>query len=183
MKKATSKRILSVSKLEITEEIIAKWQGIVDLMAKIIGVPAGLIMKADPPQIEVFVASSTEGNPYKKGERADLNTGLYCETVMAQRSRLLVPDATKDPKWDHNPDIKLGMISYLGFPLLWPDGKVFGTICVLDVKENRYSDTYEKLILRFKDLIEADLALLYQNQELEEEITERKQSFKILKES
>jgi PAS domain S-box-containing protein len=28
------------------------------------------------------------------------------------------------------------MISYLGFPVTWPDGQIFGTICVLDRKEN-----------------------------------------------
>ncbi|GAG41911.1 unnamed protein product, partial [marine sediment metagenome] len=78
-------------KPDISEEMLSRWQTIVDLMARIVGVPAGLIMKLDPPQIEVLVASATEGNPFKQGERADLNTGLYCEAVMAQRSPLLVP--------------------------------------------------------------------------------------------
>ncbi len=64
-----------------------------------------------------------------------------------------------------------------------PDGKVFGTICVLDVKRNRYSDTYKELISRFKDLIEADLALLYYSQEREKEITEGKQVEEELQES
>jgi len=32
-------------------EVLTKWQGIVDLMAQTIGVPAGLIMRADPPEI------------------------------------------------------------------------------------------------------------------------------------
>jgi PAS domain S-box-containing protein len=55
------------------------------------------------------------------------------------------------------------MISYLGFPLIWPDGDVFGTICVLDSKENRYEKHYEELILRFKELAEAHLASLFRN--------------------
>ncbi|MBL7175477.1 MAG: sigma 54-interacting transcriptional regulator [Desulfobacteraceae bacterium] len=55
------------------------------------------------------------------------------------------------------------MISYLGFPLLWPDGEVFGTICVLDSEENRYGKLYEELILRFKELAEAHLASLHRN--------------------
>ena len=64
-----------------------------DLMAKTVGVPAGLIMRVYSSQIEVFISSSTEGNPYTKGEREDLQTGLYCETVINQRSPLLVPNA------------------------------------------------------------------------------------------
>ncbi len=168
-------RTSRASKPDIPDEIIAKWQRVVDLMAEIVEVPAGLIMKVDPPEIEVFIASSTKGNPYEKGERADLNRGLYCETVMAQRSRLLVPDALKDPDWDHNPDIKLGMISYLGFPLSWPDGEIFGTICVLNAKENRYSDAYVELIARLKELVDTDLVLLYRGHELANEISRRKQ--------
>ena len=127
------------SKPVIPDEMLAKWQRVVNLMARIVNAPAGLIMKVDPPQIEVFVSSTTKGNPYEKGERGDLDTGLYCETVMAQRAPLLVPNALMDPIWDHNPDIKLGMIFYLGFPLMWPDGNIFGTICVLDSKENEHA--------------------------------------------
>ena len=55
------------------------------------------------------------------------------------------------------------MISYLGFPLLYPDKKPFGTICVLDSKENVYNTTYENLIASFKEVIEGHLELLYIN--------------------
>ncbi len=162
------------SKFHVPDEMLSKWQRVVDLMGRIAGVPAGLIMKVDPPQIEVLVSSSTEGNPYKKGKRAELNTGLYCETVMAQRSPLLVPDALKDPDWDHNPDIKLGMVFYLGFPLQWPDGEIFGTICVLDIKENPNVIAYQDLISEFKGIIESDLSFLV-------ELTKRKQAEEALK--
>ena len=161
----------------IPDSMLSKWQRIVNLMAEIISVPAGLIMKVDRHQIEVLVASSTEGNPYQKGERADLNTGLYCETVMKQGSLLLVSNALRDPSWNSNPDIELGMISYLGLPLHWPDGDVFGTICVLDNRENPYSSTYHALLAEFKENIEQDLNLL------KEVVTERNRINKTLKES
>jgi PAS domain S-box-containing protein len=155
-------------KPDIPDEFTVKWQRIVDLMAGTVGVPAGLIMKVDPPQIEVFISSATEGNPYKKGERADLNTGLYCETVMQQRSPLLVPDALQDPQWDHNPDIELGMIYYLGFPLVWPDGEIFGTICVLDAKNNPQASTYKDLLYEFQQIVEGDLRVIFEAAEREQ---------------
>lgn len=65
-------------KPDVPEEIQARWQRIVDLMVRVVGVPAGLIMRVDSPQIEVFLSSATEGNPYQKGEREDLNKGRYC---------------------------------------------------------------------------------------------------------
>lgn len=55
------------------------------------------------------------------------------------------------------------MISYLGYPIILPNKKPFGTICVLDNKENAYSETYENLILNFRDVIQAHLELIYMN--------------------
>ena len=156
-------------KPDIPDNTFAKWQKSVDLIATLVGIPAALIMKVNPQEIEVFVSSETESNPYEKGERAHLNTGLYCETVMAQRAQLLVPDARKDPEWDHNPDIELDMVSYLGFPLIWPDGEIFGTICVLDNKENSYSSTHQKLLAHFREVLEVDLQMtLEQEKELKQ---------------
>src|SRR5437762_9883442 len=121
---------------EVPSEIVRKWQEIVDLLAEVMRVPSALIMRVEPPNIKVFVSSETKGNPYEKNEVACLDTGLYCETVMKTRQPLLVSDALRDAEWQSNPDIKLGMISYLGVPIVWPDGEVFGTICVLDKKPN-----------------------------------------------
>jgi len=147
-------------KPDIPEEMIDKWQKNADLMAAVIGVPAGLIMKIYPLEVEVFLASATPDNPYKKGQRFSLDIGLYNETVIAQRSQLLIPDARRDPQWERSPDVALGMISYLGLPLMWPDGEMFGIICVLDKKENHYLPVHQKLIWQIKNSIDADLNLL-----------------------
>jgi GAF domain-containing protein len=111
----------------VPPEIVRKWQEIVDLTAEILHVPSALIMRVEPPNIKVFVSSETEGNPYERDEVACLDTGLYCETVMKTRRPLLVPHALRDEQWQSNPDIKLGMISYLGVPIVWPNGDIFGT--------------------------------------------------------
>lgn len=142
---------------QVPAEIVGKWQEIVDLLAEILHVPSALIMRVEPPNIKVFVSSESEGNPYEPDELACLNTGLYCQTVMNTRRPLLVPDALQDEAWKSNPDIKLGMISYLGVPISWPDGEIFGTICVLDRKSNGYSDLYLRLLLQWRDVLQADL--------------------------
>lgn len=149
---------------EIPDSVFDKWQDIVDIMAELFGVPAALIMRIVNDDIEVYVSSNSDGNPYKHGDHERfLGSGLYCETVINTRDKLLVPNALKDEKWKNNPDIKLNMISYLGFPIFKPDGKAFGTICVLDNKENAYSKTYEKLIIQFRDIIQNHLELIYMN--------------------
>ena len=149
---------------QITGALLGKWQNIVDMVAELLTVPAGLIMRCQGNEIEVLVASASPGNPYHPGEKELLpGSGLYCETVIKTRQMLLVPNALEDEKWRNNPDIKLGMISYLGYPIFLPQGEVFGTICVLDIEGNTYSETYKKLLLQFKELIEAHLELVHTN--------------------
>ncbi len=153
--------------IKISDSLMHKWQNIIDIMAEILNVPAGLIMRINNEDIEVFLASATEGNPYSPGDKEYLpGSGLYCETVINTVNMLLVPNALKSETWKNNPDIKLNMISYLGFPISFPDNTVFGTICVLDNKENAYSDLYIDLIRKFRDTINTDLELIYVNREL-----------------
>ncbi|MFC1499579.1 GAF domain-containing protein [Candidatus Zixiibacteriota bacterium] len=156
----------------VPDDLLANWQSIVNTMAELSHIPAGLIMRITEEDIEVFVTSHTDGNPYHPGDREHLvNSGLYCETVIKNKQSLLVPDALSDPKWKDNPDVKLNMISYLGFPILFPDDSPFGTLCVLDNKPNSYSDTIYSLLENFRDLIQQHLALLYMNATLGEKNT------------
>jgi PAS domain S-box-containing protein len=159
--------------VQVSPQTIQKWQDIVDLLAEILRVPSALIMKVEPPNIRVFVSSESAGNPYERDELARLNTGLYCETVMKTRRLLLVPNALVDDDWNANPDIKLGMISYMGLPVAWPNGDIFGTICVLDVRRNEYGELYRKLLSQCREMLQADLKLLQVNNELELKVLER----------
>ena len=140
--------------IEVPSEILRKWQEIVDLLAEIMHVPSASIMQVDPPQIKVFVSSASKGNPCQPGAP---DTGPYCATVMRTGQPLLVPDALENDAWKVNPHVRLGIISYLGVPISWPDGRIFGTICVRDNKRNDYSEAYLKLLLHFRDVLQADL--------------------------
>jgi PAS domain S-box-containing protein len=143
----------------IPKNFLEKWQRIADLLARVVDVPAALIMKSENEFMEVLISSNSANNPYQPGDK-DHWYGLYCETVIKTQEELLVPNALKDEKWNKNPDIKLGMIAYLGIPINFPDKKPFGTICVLDNKENSFSNEYKELLFQFKDVIELDLALI-----------------------
>ena len=152
--------VTSQTKPPIPAEFEQKWQEIVTLAARIIGVPAGLIMRLHETEIEVYSSSETDGNPYRHAATEHLGAGLYCETVVGKRSELLVPHALEDPAWEHNPDVALSMYSYYGVPLRWPDGEVFGTFCVLDRKRNEYGQDQRQLVRRLAELLEQDLRSL-----------------------
>ncbi|NHB70390.1 GAF domain-containing sensor histidine kinase [Perlabentimonas gracilis] len=151
---------------DINEEILIKWQEMADLLAELLSVPSALIMKTENEFMEVFISSNSKNNPYNVGDKEKWY-GLYCETVIKTQEKLLVPNALTDENWNKNPDIKLGMISYLGVPINFPDNKPFGTICVLDNQENYFSSNHERLIQQFKRVLELDLVLIQSNKELE----------------
>lgn len=147
---------------DIPDSILKEWQSIVELLARMGGASTGLIMRVQNGEIEVLVASNQPSNPYQVGNKEPLlNSGLYCETVIQTDEKLFVPNALKSIQWQNNPDMKYNMLNYLGFPIKLPNGKPFGTICILDNKENNYSTDLMQLMKKMSDLIEAHLKLLY----------------------
>lgn len=159
---------ISTSDLSIPKAMSDNWQRIVNLIADLIPIPAALIMRVHRNTIEVFSCNQNSVHPYTAGDSESLGKGLYCEYVIDQQKRLTVVNALKDPDWNDNPDISLGMISYCGFPINWPNGEAFGTICVLDSKQQQISETAASLLESYKESVEAQLATLYQNEQLKQ---------------
>lgn len=160
---------------EVPDFLLAQWRELMGLVSTDCGVPAALIMREHPSQIEVLVSDGSD-SPYHPGERENLCTGLYCEHVIATRDRLHVANALTDPNWDHNPDLRLGMISYLGYPLLWPDGVPFGTLCILDRAENHYSEAIDKQLGLARRIIESNLSLIHETARHRQTIAALRQS-------
>lgn len=151
---------MALSKPDIPKALIKKWQRIVDLAASLVDVPSSLVMKTNPPSHAVLVSSRSEGNPYSVGQSFTLNSKLYCYSVLENCDELLVRDACSDPDWNDNQDLEHGMSFYIGYPLAWPDGTLFGTICVLDRRDNEKAVIHRELLAEFSKAIEGDLALL-----------------------
>jgi signal transduction histidine kinase len=149
--------------LAIPLEFLEKWQRIVDLLAAIVRVPSAVLTKLEPPHYthyRTLASSNSNGNPFPIDQLFAMDIGTFCETVIKTNQPLLVANAKQDEQWKSAPEIQVGMISYLGFPVLWPDGRMFGTICVLDDKTNQYSDLYQELLGHFRDVLQGDLQTL-----------------------
>jgi len=155
------------SKPKITPETLEKWQRVVDLISELANVPATLIMNTVGQEHSVFVANTAANNPYVPGRTYSLHEKLYCFGVFQNHGELVVEDATCDPRWQDNEDMEHGMSFYIGYPIEWPDGDVFGTICVLDRRENKRALMFRKGLQEFCKVVEDDLAMLV-------EVTKRK---------
>ncbi|ASB50085.1 GAF domain-containing sensor histidine kinase [Alkalitalea saponilacus] len=159
--------VIGTLKPKIVKVITNKWQALIDTAANICNVPSGLITQLKEEHLEVFLNSSNEDNPIKATDTFELGFGHYCEKVIGSQKELVIHNASQDPVWrNEDPEVKVEMISYLGVPLNWPDGEVFGTVCLLDNKENSFNSNFISLVRQLKQHIETDLKLLIANYEL-----------------
>ncbi len=150
----------------VDDVVILKWQKLINLVAEILEVKAGLIMRITDQQMEVFLRSNNEDNPYPANGKDQLGHGLYCETVIGEGKKLFVEDARISEVWKDNPDVKINMISYLGLPIKNPDGSYFGTICALDDEAIGSSKKYIELLEQFRESIETDLQMIQKTQRI-----------------
>lgn len=157
------------AEIEIPEATREAWQKTVDIMADIVGVPSAMITRVrDERELEVFVVSRTPGAVHQRGQVVERGNGRFCDEAIRVRGMLVVSDVTEDDRFAGGAEAQEGMISYLGMPLLWPDGQPFGAICVMDSRANRYSARYERLLGQFQEIVNLHLALMFQQHELKE---------------
>ena len=127
-------RVHELRKYQVLDsEVEATFDRIVELGASIFKVPIALISLVDTSR-QWF--KSCYGLNTRQTSRKD----AFCaHTIMSDSpSVLIVPDATKDPRFAQNP-LVLGspyIRFYAGAPLL-SNGHKLGTVCLIDVKPRR----------------------------------------------
>jgi GAF domain-containing protein len=153
----------------LTEDVLKEWQNMLNEMADILGVPAGLITRVDGKEIEILLSSETEGNPYPAACKSQYpDSGWYCEHTLKSRTHNLIPNALQDPQWKSNSAVvNLHIISYLGVPIERPDGGQFGTVCFLDNKQNAHNEVHIRLVKQIKRMIELSLRIVLDKEEID----------------
>ncbi len=169
-----------ISPPPVPAQIVEIWQSIVDSAAALLSVPSVMINRLEPPDLEVFRSNLSADNPFPSGTSMPM-MGVYCASVAERRERVRVEDARKIPEWADSPTAKAGVYAYLGYPLLWPDGDVFGTICAVDTREKDWSIEADKLLGALKKAIEAHLAFVTTLDLLERKNLELEASLKEVK--
>lgn len=137
---------------------IDKWQKTVDVLTEIFDAPGAWIMQANVKGLEAILASESMQHRFPAGTKYGREQNIYCKTVIESKEILYVKNANIEGEWGDNPEYtEAGYNSYLGVPLQWPDGEMFGTLCVLDVKETNYPDKFIDLMWQLKEHIDSDL--------------------------
>ena len=156
------------SKEKLAGDILDEWQALLNVVADLYQVPAGLITRVDGNEIEILLSSETEQNPYSAGYITHYpDSGWYCERTLKAGMLNLIPNALDDPAWKNNDAaVNYHIVSYIGLPIARPDGGNFGTVCFLDNKENPHNEQHKKLLQQVKRMIELSLRVVYDREEI-----------------
>lgn len=101
------------------------------LAAKVVDAPVALVSAVDHDR-QFFKSCLGLPEPWAS-ERETPLTHSFCQHVVAAREPVVVSDAREDERLLDNLAIRdLGVIAYLGVPLLTRDGQAIGTLCVID---------------------------------------------------
>ncbi|BED90038.1 MULTISPECIES: sensor domain-containing diguanylate cyclase [unclassified Pseudoalteromonas] len=146
-----------------------KWQKTIDLITGLFSAPSGYIVQATSKGYRVVIRANEGGSHFETNPILPPQTPLFCKHVAENNNTLYVNNASNDAQWSTMPEvIEDDVESYLGLPIHWPEGEVFGTLCLKDSKKTSYTDEYFELIEQLRDLIEDDLALIYSFEQMRE---------------
>lgn len=143
-----------------------KWRGTVDLISRVSNVPNALIVECTDEGYHLAAVSGGKSFGYARHGFIHRDENIFCRKVVEDQCSLHVKNAAEDDTWHDNPVfLKGGFSSYYGLPLKWPDGRLFGTVCLLDVDEIPCAPGFAETMESFKTLIEGDLDLVIRRDE------------------
>ena len=101
------------------------------LAARVVGAPVALVTAVDHDR-QFFKSCLGLPEPWATQRETPLSHS-FCQHVVAEKAPVIISDARKDERLLDNHAIRdLGVIAYLGVPLITRDGHAVGALCVID---------------------------------------------------
>ena len=101
------------------------------LAARVVNAPVALVSAVDEDR-QFFKSCLGLPEPWATRRETPLSHS-FCQHVVAAREPVVIRDAREDEKMRDNLAIRdLGVIAYLGVPLITREGHAIGTLCVID---------------------------------------------------
>jgi GAF domain-containing protein len=124
------------------------------LASHICDTPVALIVLIDHDR-QWFKA--TVGTRLKETPRAY----AFCAYTIMQRELLVIPDAARDPRFRNHPFVSAGpkFRFYAGAPLVTPDNRALGTLCVIDTMPRHLTSLQKKDLTALSRLVMTELEL------------------------
>ena len=135
-----------------------KWQELVNMMAELFNAASGVIVQYRQNTFNVIATSDNEDNFLSVNSQWPWDMKSFCRRIVETKDKLYINDALNDAEWSDAPPVASGPVrSYLGYPLYWPNGELFGSFCVIDTKSTNYSSPLKKILGQLKLIVESEL--------------------------
>jgi diguanylate cyclase (GGDEF)-like protein len=133
------------------------FERITDLIKLVFGVEIGIVSMIDGHRQWY---KSVAGLPTSE---ASLDS-TFCKYTLQLSRPVIVPDATKDPRFYDNPHVTDGprIRFYAGAPILTGTGQVIGTICAIDNKVHDFGERETAILMHLAGLVVRELELRLQ---------------------
>lgn len=137
-----SARLEALLQYDILDSIPqTEFNDIVEVASHVCQTPVALIS---------FIDASRQWFKAKKGVEATQSgrDEALCSHAILEDNPLIVSDATQDERFAKNPFVTgpLGLRFYMGAPLITPQGKKIGTICVIDTVPRTMDSSHVKVL-------------------------------------
>lgn len=137
---------------------VKKWQKLVNMMAELFDAASGVIVQYRQQTFNVVATSDNEDNFLQVNSSWPWEMRSFCRRIVETNDKLYVKDALADEEWSCAAPVSDGPVrSYLGYPLYWPTGELFGSFCVIDTKATDYSPALNKMLGHLKIIVESEL--------------------------
>ncbi len=127
-------------------------------VTRILNVPVSLVSLVDAGR-QFFKSAIGLPEPWASLRQTPLSHS-FCQHLVTADGILVVEDARNDPRVCDNLAIRdLGVVSYLGAPLVTPDGYVLGSLCAIDSKPRRWTSEDIVNLTELAGIVMSEIAL------------------------
>lgn len=117
-----------------------RWQRVLEDLADTLDIAAAMINVVE--EHDLVVGSVFDPRScFRTGDRIGLAVNSYCAHVLRSAVSMFIADVREIPSlMVCNPTAAIGFVHYFGEPILDIDGRLIGTICVMDTRTRSRSD-------------------------------------------
>ncbi|MDF0533181.1 GGDEF domain-containing protein [Shewanella yunxiaonensis] len=144
---------------------LVRWMHQCELMKHYYQADKVFVLQKTDSGFEVIVSAADNSMQFAPGKTFAADSGLLHQMAYSSPDGLNL-DLTQGTA-DEYPDEFRSVLSILSRPVHWPDGSIFGCLCVLNAHANENQHVSPLMLEPFQILLQQDLALLCQNHRIE----------------